>query len=477
MGATGISDIGKVFLAVQSAGESANTGKEGGGIDFSKVMSQMTAFVGGNPAYGNPSAQLSQDAMPEPSSVSGSDYDRFSHRENRISRQAGEERPSADQVSEKLDAYEKQVKDVLKEELGVTDEQIEEAMKALGLSFADLLNPNQLAALVSELTGAADMGALLCDSGFLHVMQEIGELGKQLTEELGIPKEQLIAMAEAAETAETVPEQPVEDSTAEAVTETAEDVSGEAMPTVTVEDHRDDGARESLKTDDAARELQGNPDDGSEETAETTDRMIRTEESGRDAGRQEAGSQNAGAGTAANLQNPAGTESIQPAEGTNEFSYRMDTANIIRQIVEHVRVNLSNTATTLEMQLNPENLGKLYLQLTAKDGMVSARIMAQNEMVRAALESQVAELRENMEQSGIRVDAVEVAVGSHEFEKNLEQNARQQEREAEEQEKSAKRNRRINLNDLDELSGVMTEEESLVAQMMAEQGNSVDFSA
>ena len=98
-------------------------------------------------------------------------------------------------------------------------------------------------------------------------------------------------------------------------------------------------------------------------------------------------------------------------------------------------------------------------------------------MVRAALENQVAELRESMEQSGVRVEAVEVTVGSHEFEKNLEQNARQQERETEEQEKSAKRNRRINLNDLDELSGVMTEEESLVAQMMAEQGNSVDFSA
>ena len=37
--------------------------------------------------------------------------------------------------------------------------------------------------------------------------------------------------------------------------------------------------------------------------------------------------------------------------------------------------------------------------------------------------------------------------------------------------------RHINLNELDGLSGLMTEEETLVAKMMAEQGNSVDFTA
>lgn len=35
----------------------------------------------------------------------------------------------------------------------------------------------------------------------------------------------------------------------------------------------------------------------------------------------------------------------------------------------------------------------------------------------------------------------------------------------------------LNLNELDGLSGLMTEEETLVAKMMAEQGNSVDFTA
>ena len=54
---------------------------------------------------------------------------------------------------------------------------------------------------------------------------------------------------------------------------------------------------------------------------------------------------------------------------------------------------------------------------------------------------------------------------------------KQEEQQAEEREKAANATRHINLNELDGLSGLMTEEETLVAKMMAEQGNSVDFTA
>ena len=77
----------------------------------------------------------------------------------------------------------------------------------------------------------------------------------------------------------------------------------------------------------------------------------------------------------------------------------------------------------------------------------------------------------------LTVDAVEVTVASHEFEKNLEQNAEGEKQQGEQQEKEKGRTRRLNLNDLSELSGVMSEEETLAAKMMAEQGNSVDYTA
>ena len=95
----------------------------------------------------------------------------------------------------------------------------------------------------------------------------------------------------------------------------------------------------------------------------------------------------------------------------------------------------------------------------------------------------MAALRETLQMQGIKVEAVEVTVATHEFEQNLDgnqsangqaQSEREQQAQAE-AEKSGRRN--LNLNDLDGLSGLMSEEERLVAQMMADQGNSVDFKA
>ena len=88
------------------------------------------------------------------------------------------------------------------------------------------------------------------------------------------------------------------------------------------------------------------------------------------------------------------------------------------------------------------------------------------------------QLKEQMNQSATKVQSIEVSVGTHEFEKNLEEG--QQERQQEEaQQESGKRSRNINLNlnQLDELQGLMTEEEQLVAKMMRDHGNTVNFTA
>ena len=63
-------------------------------------------------------------------------------------------------------------------------------------------------------------------------------------------------------------------------------------------------------------------------------------------------------------------------------------------------------------------------------------------------------------------------------EKNLEQNQESEKQQGErQQEQSGGRRRNLNLSSLDELSGLMTEEETLAAQMMRENGNSMDVTA
>lgn len=508
MGTSNISSIGKVFLQNQTADVTGVQGDEAK-VAFEEIMGQMSNVLGNSLGAGNRFADSGKQ-FPVTEPAAGKDYDRYQSREMAIKQSSNKDWKEDDTVCEKLDSFAEDVKDVLKEELGVSDEQIEEAMTALGIGFTDLLNPSQLAALVTELTGAGDMSALLCNSEFLTVMQSVGELGEELLADLGITQEEFSQMLEQLQQQE-IPENLTEEASVKTEAEpeensgqlSAEDMNETAPQDAKARDAAQSASQDAQGTktivddtqalDDAADEIRtgtrpaeedvledGEPEDALSKPEELT---VKTEdatakENAASGGRNQNANTHTGAGeTVVMNQNVSEHFSAQGAEGTMEFSRQLDVSNIIRQIAEFSKVTLSANATTLEMQLNPANLGKIFLEITAKDGTVSAHITAQNEIVKEALESQLVELRQNMNQAGVKVDAVEVTVGSHEFERNLEQNAKREEQRGEEQEKAANHTRRINLNDMDELAGIMSEEESLVAQMMAEQGNSIDFTA
>jgi flagellar hook-length control protein FliK len=89
--------------------------------------------------------------------------------------------------------------------------------------------------------------------------------------------------------------------------------------------------------------------------------------------------------------------------------------DIVHQVVEQIHSSMEDGATTLEMQLNPESLGKLLLSVTNKNGVMTASFTVQTAEAKAALESQMATLRENLEQKNLKVDAVEVSVSDFAF--------------------------------------------------------------
>ena len=61
----------------------------------------------------------------------------------------------------------------------------------------------------------------------------------------------------------------------------------------------------------------------------------------------------------------------------------------------------------------PASLGSVNVQIAAKDGVITAQFTAQNETVKAAIESQLVQLRTQFEEQGIKVDAVEVTVANY----------------------------------------------------------------
>lgn len=151
----------------------------------------------------------------------------------------------------------------------------------------------------------------------------------------------------------------------------------------------------------------------------------------------------------------------------------IDTESILKQIQNQLKVSTTLDNTKMEFQLNPENLGKLTIQLASKDGMITAQITTQNTVVKEVIESQILQLRENMNNQGLKVEAVEVTVESHEFERNLEQgNSNTNQEQYEQQQKKTRR--LINFNDPESLED-LSEEETLIANMMIGNGNSLNY--
>ena len=89
-----------------------------------------------------------------------------------------------------------------------------------------------------------------------------------------------------------------------------------------------------------------------------------------------------------------------------------DIYDIRQQIVEQVRMIRTAQTTELVMQLKPEHLGQLTMKVSvANNGTVTAVFQSENAQVRAAVESQLTQLKQELQQQGLKVDNVSVGAG------------------------------------------------------------------
>ena len=498
---TDISKVAKSIIQMQTGVKTDKSSKKADKdtmVSFMELMSHNTLQSGIQTNISNDAAKLdvgagiSQDAR--------LDYNSNAAAANNVSVKE-KVTPDAikEEASEPLADYEQDIRNVLKEEFSVTDEEITQAMEELGLGFLDLRNMQNLTNLIQTLTGE-DIGTLLLSDAFTNAMEQITAVTDDLCAQLGITREELDVLCEAwdqaaaSDEAETVLPDAVEAETTANTQANTETVNAKQTDdTKASQTAAADGVEVTVvKQDDNATEDQTTAVTDTKEavtTVETTEQTAEdmTGSSGENADQQEHFKQSKE--TRADMSDTGvhvtGHQSVQteefvlPTESTQPYTTsQIDVNDVINQIARNVRVTISEAATSMEMQLNPEHLGKIYLNISEREGVIRAQITAQNEAVKEALETQLVELRTNLSQQGIKVDAVEVTVGTHEFEQNLEGNAKQEEQQGQQMEESQKQTRRnLNLDDLDGLSGLMTEEEQLAAQIMRDNGNQVDYTA
>ena len=427
-------------------------------------------------------------------------YDRYQYQDNTIRQAAGDVVTDViNNSTDTLDQFQSDVVRTVAEQLGVSEDSVKDMMESLGLTAFDLLNPENLAQLAMQLTGETSPMDLLMNDQFQGLMQQIDQLGGQLANELELQPAQmdeLIAQMDILQTPETLTDEEMQIlNDAAGQQTTADTVSTDIMPELAQTDEvqpmdkQADVFQEEPKSDevrtqqpqaqDTKQTTEQQTDTGDADAdAQTGDQMKSAQPEKMTADR--SSSDVAKTQTVVQMQDTAGVPTADTvADITPETSYvSIDTMDLLEQVAEQIRVNVSEGTSSMEMQLNPENLGKVYVNISSKEGVIHAQLAASNEAVRAALETQVADLRQNLNQAGVKVDAVEVTVASHEFEKNLEQNQESEKQQGErQQEQSGGRRRNLNLSSLDGLSGLMTEEETLAAQMMRENGNSMDVTA
>ncbi len=478
MTSTGIANI--LMQTAMTMGTKQAEAKDNAGRDFGHVMQMQKNSV--------IAPQLAQ-------SVDNADkIDRTPQIENKrsdvsLAKQDDKGMVQTKDVGDKTDAFAKDVKDVLKDELDVSDEQIEKAMEDLGLQFLDLTEQSNLAALVTKLSGNEDSASLLVCDAFPQIVLKVNDLVSGLQEDLGISVEGLQQMVDLVTTdVEKV-------GTGDDLFEPAKATEGTEEVLQKTEDVKDQVvAEEATEQVEIPREETIDPakTDKTDELVTAGSKDVTTEKQ-TDQGQENAGGQDEDASFESQTKNeihPTQDLTLMQTESpTAEFATHMEPTvelptgesvsvqSIIDQIVEASRTTMDGEKTTVEMLLHPEGLGKVLMEVTEENGQVKAHIYTQNEQVKEALENQMFQLKEQMNQSQTKVQSVEVSVGTHEFERNLEAGQQEQGQEQKGQDHSPRRMRNLNLDQLDDLQGLMTQEEELVAKMMREQGNTLNYTA
>jgi len=86
---------------------------------------------------------------------------------------------------------------------------------------------------------------------------------------------------------------------------------------------------------------------------------------------------------------------------------------IIRQIIDKAKVLLDGDKSEMVVDLKPDHLGKLSLKVVTENGIVAAKIMAENQQVKQILESNMQLLKDSLEKQGMVVQDFSVTVGQN----------------------------------------------------------------
>ena len=381
------------------------------------------------------------------------------------------------------------IKDSVKEQLDITEEELEDLLEKIGATIVDLLNPDVQKELILANEGTEDFTVFLTNENlvgkFVQLQEEIHTIVEEAEEVFPeLSQKEFISLLQ--DGMENLTEE--ESVTAldqegmyqyEDIEKTAKSVkSEENLITSVVEDEQlqDTEQFSNLNLSNRENLKETSADTLGQEKKEAEISVVSLKEETASKGQDF--QQSKDGFPKETPKNPTVEQFIQnltvsEQEAVKPFDERVvqQMRNIVEQVVEQIKVVVKPDTTSMELQLNPANLGKVNLSVVAKEGTLTASLVVQNEMAKQALESQMQVLRENLNNQGLKVEAVEVSVSDFSFAQSGQTDGGQQ------QENRKKAPRKINLDMLSSELDQLSEEDALAAKVMVSNGNQVDYTA
>lgn len=337
------------------------------------------------------------------------------------------------------------IKDAIKEEFDVSDEDIKAAMELLGLTALDLLSTAKVAKLIEQLTGTDALTLITNEDmiqSFNNIINVVDDANADIADMLGVKTEEVGIVLEQNNIVPVVNSE-----------DTAKQADGKEADTK----NADDNINQTV--------------DNQESLSEVLAKKITTESDGKAKNNMSESNEANNKVTYADVaDNMISNITDTFADIITEGISTVKEADIVNQVIDSVKLMASRELTSMEVMLNPEHLGSVHITVTARNGIVSAQIAAQNEQVKTALENQMVTLREQFESQGLKVDAVEITVMAHSFEAG--QNFGQSESERKQGE--SKVHRKLDLSSFDD---ELEEDLESTAPAPKAEGSSVEYLA
>ena len=381
----------------------------GSGSDFKKVMAaslaQNTAGAGKNSADNKLSVPIAEKSDAPTAKSSSQDVNAADAGSNNKAQSVNG--ADKNELNDKVNEAVQDVKDTIKDELDVSDEDIAKAMEVLGMTATDLLSVVKVTELVGELTGT-DAITLITDDDMLSrltsVLDVVNAAQQDIADMSGVNVEDVSDVIATANTEADVNK------------DVTDNVVSNNQPAA-IEESLSDMLAKKITTDGSAKQQNnaGEQNHNTETYGSVADNMIQS-------------------------------MSDSFADIITEDTAYVSEADIVNQVIDQIKLTSGKELTSIEVMLNPERLGSVHVTVSAKNGILTAQIAAQNEQVKTALENQMTTLRENFENQGIKVDAVEITVMTHQFEagQNFGQN------ESERKQSERKLNKKLDLSAYDD---------------------------